>query len=225
MIEACLILLYCLTNIWIKIIIYIEPSSFGAAPSCCIPWKNLCAILKDIFALEKVEDNNTAYNATISSNFLVWKDAVSVEFWASCLWSLILSNLQNRIDKSLKNEQGNVLGSSYETSMIVFFLVKIVKYSLIDLWPSLKYASATLRKILKFHLISWCGNFEFRAKIPKAADIYLLNVNNRNTRTRYQVCSNLTIKIPKRRRWRRFGVFIVNFEHVIAGWEAIETSI
>ena len=109
MIEACLILLYCLTNIWIKIIIYIEPSSFGAAPSCCIPWKNLCAILKDIFALEKVEDNNTAYNATISSNFLVWKDAVSVEFWAGCLWSLIQSNLQNHTDKSLKNEQGNVL--------------------------------------------------------------------------------------------------------------------
>ena len=53
------------------------------------------------------------------------------------------------------------------------------------------------------------------------ADIYLLRVNNRNTRT-------------LERQWRRFGVFIVNFEHishlyssvsivnlehVIAGWE------
>ena len=24
--------------------------------------------------------------------------------------------------------------------------------------------------------------------------------------------------IPERRRWRRSGIFIVNFEHVIAGW-------
>ena len=51
---------------------------------------------------------------------------------------------------------------------------------------------------------------------------------------RCEICSKLTIKTPKRRR-RRFGVFIVNFEHishlcssvsfanfkhVIAGWEA-----
>ena len=139
MIEACLILLYYLTNIWIKIIIYIEPSSFGATPSCCIPWKNMCTVLKDIFNLKKVEDNDTAYNAEISFNFLVWKDAVCVEFWTSCLWSLILSKLQNRIDKSLKNEQCNVLGCSYE-NLWLFFLVKIVKCSFIDLWPSLKYA-------------------------------------------------------------------------------------
>ena len=28
------------------------------------------------------------------------------------------------------------------------------------------------------------------------------------------MCSKLTIKPPKRRQWRRFGDFIVNFEHV-----------
>ena len=27
------------------------------------------------------------------------------------------------------------------------------------------------------------------------------------------MCSKLTIKTPKRRQWRRSGVFIVNFEH------------
>ena len=52
---------------------------------------------------------------------------------------------------------------------------------------------------------------------------------------RCEICSKLTIKTPKRRQWCRFGVFIVNFEHishpcssvsfanfkhVIAGWEA-----
>ena len=62
--------------------------------------------------------------------------------------------------------------------------------------------------------------------------IYLLKVNNRNTRTRCKICSKLTIKAPEQRQWRRFAVFIVNFEyisnlvlvsvviseHVIAGW-------
>ena len=32
-------------------------------------------------------------------------------------------------------------------------------------------------------------------------------------RTRCEICSKLTIKIPERRKWRRFGIFIVNFEH------------
>ena len=50
---------------------------------------------------------------------------------------------------------------------------------------------------------------------------------------RCEICLKLTIKPPKRRHWRRFGGFIVNFEdvwhlcssvsivnfeHVIAGW-------
>ena len=37
-----------------------------------------------------------------------------------------------------------------------------------------------------------------------------------NTRTRCEMCSKVTIKTPERRLWRRSGVFIVNFEHVIA---------
>ena len=28
------------------------------------------------------------------------------------------------------------------------------------------------------------------------------------------MCSKLTIKTPKRRQWCRFGIFIVNFEHI-----------
>ena len=43
------------------------------------------------------------------------------------------------------------------------------------------------------------------------AGIYLLTVNNRNTRTRFEICSKLTIKT-------RSGVFIVNFEQVNTGW-------
>ena len=41
-----------------------------------------------------------------------------------------------------------------------------------------------------------------------------VKVNNRNTRTRCETCSKLTIKIPERRQWRRSGIFIVNFEHI-----------
>ena len=61
---------------------------------------------------------------------------------------------------------------------------------------------------------------------------YMFKVNNRNTRTRCDICSKLTIKIPERRHWRPSGIFIVkfkhftpcsidsivNFEQVIAGW-------
>ena len=39
------------------------------------------------------------------------------------------------------------------------------------------------------------------------AGIYLFKVNNRNIRTRCEICSKLTIKTPERRQW----------QHVIAG--------
>ena len=44
---------------------------------------------------------------------------------------------------------------------------------------------------------------------------YMFKVNNINTRTRREICSQLTIKTPERRQWRRSGVFIVNFEHIL----------
>ena len=39
--------------------------------------------------------------------------------------------------------------------------------------------------------------------------------NNRNTRTRCEICSRLTIKTPERRHWSSSGTFIVNFEHIL----------
>ena len=42
----------------------------------------------------------------------------------------------------------------------------------------------------------------------------MFKVNNRNTRTRCEICSKLTIKTPERRYWCRSGVFIVYFEHI-----------
>ena len=42
------------------------------------------------------------------------------------------------------------------------------------------------------------------------ADNHIFIVNNSHTRTRCEICSKLTIKIPERRP----GIFIVNFEHI-----------
>ena len=58
--------------------------------------------------------------------------------------------------------------------------------------------------------LAWNGLI-FVARYP--AVIYLLKVDNRNTRTKCEICSKSTIKIPVR-RWRRSGIFIVNFEHI-----------
>ena len=41
---------------------------------------------------------------------------------------------------------------------------------------------------------------------------YLLKVNSRNTRTRSEISSKLTIKTPERLHWRCSGFFIVNSE-------------
>ena len=46
------------------------------------------------------------------------------------------------------------------------------------------------------------------------AGIYLPKVKNRNTRTRCEISSKLTIKTLNRRQWRRSSVFMVNFGHI-----------
>ena len=50
------------------------------------------------------------------------------------------------------------------------------------------------------------------ASIP--AVNYMFKVNNISTRTRFEICSKLTIKTPERHQWCRSGVFFVNFEHI-----------
>ena len=44
--------------------------------------------------------------------------------------------------------------------------------------------------------------------------LHVHKVNNRNSRTRCEVCLKLTIKTPKRHHWRLSGVLIVNFKHI-----------
>ena len=83
------------------------------------------------------------------------------------------------------------------------------------------------------------GQFQFlylhsQRQYYYATGIYQSKVNNRNTRTRCEICSKLTIKTPERRHCRLSSVFIVNLEHdahlvlrflllpsrqhIIAGW-------
>ena len=62
----------------------------------------------------------------------------------------------------------------------------------------------------------------FRTRIPVGN--YMFKVNNRNTITRCEICSKLTIKTPERRYWRRSDVFIVNFEQVSANRDVEDYS-
>ena len=60
------------------------------------------------------------------------------------------------------------------------------------------------------------------SRIPPG--IYLHKVNNRNTRTRYKIYSKLTIETPRTTLvvmslYCCSRISIVNFEHVIAGWD------
>ena len=48
---------------------------------------------------------------------------------------------------------------------------------------------------------------------PCPPGIYLLKVNNRNARTRCEICSKLTMKILKQRHWCRSGAFIEHISH------------
>ena len=43
-------------------------------------------------------------------------------------------------------------------------------------------------------------------------NIYLFKFNNRNTRKSCEICLKLKVEKP---HWRRSGVFIVNFEHIL----------
>ena len=96
----------------------------------------------------------------------------------------------------------NNTNHNFELSIVLtlqkIFIWKIESYFIVPLEPSLK-------KQITFHSFPYLSN---------SAGIYLLKVSNRNTRTRCEICSKLTIKTPERRQWRRSGVVIVNFEHI-----------
>ena len=62
---------------------------------------------------------------------------------------------------------------------------------------------------MKFSLGGDC----FHSDSSDATGNYMLRVNNRNTRTRCEIYSKLTIKTPERCHWHR-SVFIVHVKHI-----------
>ena len=61
---------------------------------------------------------------------------------------------------------------------------------------------------------SCCQNSKKFHLDENPAKTYLFKVNNRNTRKMCEISSKFTVKAPKQRQWRRFGVFISNFEQI-----------
>ena len=57
-------------------------------------------------------------------------------------------------------------------------------------------------------------NFQEIQRTSVSAGNYMFKINNRNTRTRCEICSNITIKTPVQRQWRRCSAIIVNCEHI-----------
>ena len=71
---------------------------------------------------------------------------------------------------------------------------------------------STLSKLFFPSRHSWLGQSQ---KWEHLSNVWnLFKVNNRNIRTRCEICSKLTIKTPKHCQWRYSGVFIVNFKQI-----------
>ena len=79
-------------------------------------------------------------------------------------------------------------------------------FSLSSSNPTLTSSSQLTAHLTRKRDLIECSN-------PRAGN-YIFKGNNRNTRTRCEICSKLTIKTPERRHWRCCGVFIVDFEHI-----------
>ena len=59
-----------------------------------------------------------------------------------------------------------------------------------------------------------CKNSNFFQNAHPSRHLAVQSFNKSITKTRCEICSKLTIKTPERHQWRRFGVFIVNIEHI-----------
>ena len=89
----------------------------------------------------------------------------------------------------------------------------------------------TQKQISKFSgLAQFClifSNFALYENQSNRANTDLFKVNNRNSRKRFEICWELTVKTPERRQWRHWHYFtlfssvsIIEFEQLNSGWEA-----
>ena len=99
---------------------------------------------------------------------------------------------------------------------------------------------AFLRTIIENKELMYAGHTHFFNILlryylhPIPAGIYLFNVNNENTRTTSDICSEFTIKTPEQRQWRRLYVIrlfqiiskekemdFLNFFHALSEYQKI----
>ena len=111
-----------------------------------------------------------------------------IDYWRNCLSKLKIDFFEKTI--YLETESHKVWDQSVE-----------------PFWNSGHFKLALIN-------LTWPVFNRVKREICFPDGIYLLKVNNRNTRTRCEICLKLTIKIPQRHHWRRSGIFIVNFEYI-----------
>ena len=166
---------------------------------------------------------NQFYNCNQINKVSAFCNFCSVLFWFSCsdfLRHVLLINVYHLLLRCCK---------SFWIAVIRGLWCQIMQNCLESFWWFLchnKYQTIII-KLLKGRFLQK----QFRKKLilisqvffnivtlelwtPHATRVYLLKVNNRNTRTRCEICWKSTIKTLERRQWRCSGVFIVNFEHV-----------
>ena len=97
------------------------------------------------------------------------------------------------------------------TQVYMFKLEIILKENtlkhLLRLQSGKRSQDVTLQSLLIWANVSAILNCRSSCHLPAP-------VNNRNTRTRFEIFSKLTIKIPKQRQSRRYDFFFAYFEHI-----------
>ena len=109
------------------------------------------------------------------------------------------------------------IGFNRVTHFFVFYLssLSLIHPVILKDWENIKNKWIFFQAVIRCNSFSNNISSKFCVDIKKyefsdiPAGIYLLKVNNRNTRIRCETCSKLTIKIPERRQFSRFDVNFV----------------
>ena len=131
-----------------------------------------------------------------------------------CSWYWIMAWLPN----VMYNKTRILRNSEFFLAIIFSYMYMRIQNPAKNLtWTDLQFLEVNhfwktlnLRCLSRFRIRLWHKlNKSMHGFYP--AGIYLLKVNNRNTKVWNMF---LTIKIPERRHWPHSGIFIVNLEHI-----------
>ena len=135
----------------------------------------------------------------------MWFFNLSVYF--RYIWPVIVIRKNVHLTKSAKLLSNPILAlSSYFTDFLLFF------------------STQCSHSLPPYNTRRFSGVFRWYKIRTFPANIYLFKVNNRNTSTRCEIYSNLIIKTPGRRHWRRSDVFIVDFEHISNKFQTLNSK-